>query len=50
MGSQQDLQALLRIMTTGRNKMPMLMAMSRIKQLQTANIKRYISSTLTWLR
>ncbi|RFU35378.1 hypothetical protein B7463_g976, partial [Scytalidium lignicola] len=39
MASQKDLQDLLRILTTGRNKMPMLGAMGRVKALQAAGLR-----------
>jgi hypothetical protein len=42
MSAQQDLQDLLRLLTTGRNKVSMLAAMGRIKALQGENIKRLI--------
>jgi hypothetical protein len=41
MASQEDLRDLLRLMTTGRNKVPMMAAMGRVKSLQAANIRRY---------
>lgn len=41
MASQEDLRELLRLMTTGRNKLPMMAAMGRVKSLQAANIRRY---------
>jgi hypothetical protein len=40
MSAQQDLQDLLRLMTTGRNKVTMLAAMGRIKALQAADIRK----------
>jgi hypothetical protein len=43
--SAQDVQALLRLMTTGRNKLTLALAMQRMKTLQTAGIKRYIASS-----
>ncbi|ELR01686.1 hypothetical protein VC83_00914 [Pseudogymnoascus destructans] len=39
MASQEDLRDLLRLMTTGRNKVPMMAAMGRVKSLQAANIR-----------
>ncbi|KAF8867148.1 hypothetical protein BDZ45DRAFT_710161 [Acephala macrosclerotiorum] len=39
MASHQDLQELLRLLTTGRNKLPMMAAMGRVKALQAANLK-----------
>ncbi|KAH7323707.1 hypothetical protein BKA65DRAFT_598266 [Rhexocercosporidium sp. MPI-PUGE-AT-0058] len=39
MGAQKDMQDLLRLLTTGRNKIPMLAAMGRVKALQTANLR-----------
>ncbi|KAH8808448.1 hypothetical protein F5884DRAFT_792256 [Xylogone sp. PMI_703] len=39
MASQKDLQDLLRILTTGRNKVPMLAAMGRVKALQAAGLR-----------
>lgn len=41
MASQKDVQDLLRLLTTGRNKLPMLAAMGRVKALQTAGLRRY---------
>ncbi|TVY34823.1 Protein IMPACT [Lachnellula subtilissima] len=38
MASQKDLQDLLRILTTGRNKLPMLSAMGRVQALQAAGL------------
>jgi hypothetical protein len=38
--SAQDVQALLRLMTTGRNKLTLALAMQRMKTLQTAGLKR----------
>lgn len=38
--SAQDVQALMRLMTTGRNKVTLLQAMPRIKALQGAGFKR----------
>jgi hypothetical protein len=40
MASQKDIQDLLRLLTTGRNKLPMMAAMGRVKALQTANLRR----------
>lgn len=40
MSAQKDMQDLLRLLTTGRNKVPMLQAMGRVKALQTANLRR----------
>ena len=45
MASQQDVQGLLRLLTTGRNKVPMLQAMGRVKGLQKAGLNRYASTT-----
>jgi len=42
--AQKDMQDLLRLLTTGRNKLPMLQAMQRVKSLQTASISPSISS------
>ncbi|PBP25439.1 hypothetical protein BUE80_DR003854 [Diplocarpon rosae] len=39
MAAQKDIQDLLRLLTTGRNKVPMLAAMGRVKALQTANLR-----------
>ncbi|KAG0650054.1 Imprinted and ancient [Hyphodiscus hymeniophilus] len=39
MASQKDLQDLLRVLTTGRNKLPMLGAMGRVKALQGADLR-----------
>ncbi|KFY11664.1 hypothetical protein V492_04333 [Pseudogymnoascus sp. VKM F-4246] len=39
MASQEDLRDLLRLMTTGRNKLTMMAAMGRVKSLQAANIR-----------
>ncbi|KAG4427713.1 hypothetical protein IFR05_016803 [Cadophora sp. M221] len=39
MAAQKDMQDLLRLLTTGRNKMPMLAAMGRVKTLQSANLR-----------
>ncbi|CAL3970890.1 unnamed protein product [Diplocarpon coronariae] len=39
MAAQADMQDLLRLLTTGRNKVPMLAAMGRVKALQTANLR-----------
>lgn len=44
MASQAEMQDLLRLLTTGRNKVPMLNAMQRVKALQTASITPSISS------
>ncbi|ATZ55097.1 hypothetical protein BCIN_11g03910 [Botrytis cinerea B05.10] len=44
MASQADMQDLLRLFTTGRNKVPMLKAMQRVKALQTASINPSISA------
>lgn len=41
MASQEDLRDLLRLMTTGRNKLAMMAAMGRVKSLQAANIRRW---------
>ena len=40
MASQKDVQDLLRLLTTGRNKLPMMAAMGRVKALQAANLRR----------
>ncbi len=40
LAAQKDMQDLLRILTTGRNKVPMLAAMGRVKALQGANLRR----------
>lgn len=42
MSAQKDMQDLLRLLTTGRNKMPMLAAMGRVKALQSANLRRSV--------
>jgi hypothetical protein len=39
MATQKDVQDLLRMLTSGRNKMPMMAAMGRIKTLQTAGFR-----------
>ncbi|KAH6678660.1 hypothetical protein B0J14DRAFT_559784 [Halenospora varia] len=39
MAAQKDMQDLLRLLTTGRNKLPMLGAMQRVKALQVAGLK-----------
>jgi hypothetical protein len=39
MATQKDVQDLLRMLTSGRNKMPMMAAMGRIKNLQTAGFR-----------
>ncbi|KAI9738877.1 MAG: hypothetical protein M1818_005190 [Claussenomyces sp. TS43310] len=39
MASQKDVQDLLRLLTSGRNKLPMLAAMGRIKALQGAGFR-----------
>ncbi|TVY56743.1 Protein IMPACT, partial [Lachnellula cervina] len=39
MASQKDVQDLLRLLTTGRNKLPMLSAMGRVKDLQAAGLR-----------
>ncbi|KAK0117693.1 hypothetical protein ONS95_012022 [Cadophora gregata] len=39
MAAQKDMQDLLRLLTTGRNKIPMLAAMQRVKALQSANLR-----------
>ncbi|KAF7853401.1 hypothetical protein EAF04_010695 [Stromatinia cepivora] len=44
MASQTDMQDLLRLFTTGRNKIPILTAMQRVKALQTASIIPSIST------
>ncbi|APA14648.1 hypothetical protein SS1G_06635 [Sclerotinia sclerotiorum 1980 UF-70] len=44
MASQSDMQDLLRLFTTGRNKVPILTAMQRVKALQTASILPSISA------
>ena len=43
MATQKDVQDLLRLLTTGRNKLPMMAAMGRMKALQAANLRRYFS-------
>ncbi|KAH9208366.1 hypothetical protein DL95DRAFT_480357 [Leptodontidium sp. 2 PMI_412] len=43
MSAQKDMQDLLRLLTTGRNKMPMLAAMGRVKALQSANLHNSIA-------
>lgn len=40
MAAQKDMQDLLRLLTTGRNKIPMLAAMQRVKALQSASLRR----------
>ena len=40
MATQQDVQDLLRLLTTGRNKLPMLLAIGRVKALQGADLRR----------
>lgn len=42
MATQKDLQELIRILTTGRNKVPMMTAMMKIKSLQSAGLRRYV--------
>ncbi|ESZ94021.1 hypothetical protein SBOR_5599 [Sclerotinia borealis F-4128] len=44
MTSQTEMQDLLRLFTTGRNKIPILTAMQRVKALQTASITPSIST------
>ncbi|KAI9644703.1 hypothetical protein NHQ30_006729 [Ciborinia camelliae] len=44
MASQAEMQDLLRLLTTGRNKIPILTAMQRVKALQTAAINPSIST------
>ncbi|TGO26310.1 hypothetical protein BPAE_0062g00310 [Botrytis paeoniae] len=44
MASQVDMQDLLRLLTIGRNKVPMLTAMQRVKALQIASINPSISA------
>ncbi|TVY57901.1 Protein IMPACT-B [Lachnellula suecica] len=39
MASQKDMQDLLRLLTTGRNKLPMMGAMGRVKALQSAGLR-----------
>ncbi|KAE9377061.1 hypothetical protein N431DRAFT_542488 [Stipitochalara longipes BDJ] len=39
MATQKDVQDLLRLLTTGRNKLPMMAAMGRVKALQAANLR-----------
>ncbi|KAL2062969.1 hypothetical protein VTL71DRAFT_6041 [Oculimacula yallundae] len=39
MAAQKDMQDLLRLLTTGRNKIPMLAAMGRVKALQGASLR-----------
>ncbi|KAF4633896.1 hypothetical protein G7Y89_g4213 [Cudoniella acicularis] len=39
MATQKDMQDLLRLLTTGRNKLPMMGAMGRVKALQVAGLK-----------
>jgi hypothetical protein len=46
MATQKDIQDLLRLLTTGRNKLPMMAAMGRVKALQAANLRRYFPSPL----
>jgi hypothetical protein len=41
MASQTDVHDLLRLLTTGRNKLPMMAAMGRVKALQEAGLRRY---------
>lgn len=48
MASQEDLRDLLRLMTTGRNKLPMLTAMGRAKALQAVGIRRYPRLGIKW--
>ncbi|QSZ30364.1 hypothetical protein DSL72_004887 [Monilinia vaccinii-corymbosi] len=44
MASQAEMQDLLRLLTNGRNKVPILTAMQRVKALQTASITPAIST------
>lgn len=41
MASQADVHDLLRLLTTGRNKLSMMAAMGRVKALQEAGLRRY---------
>jgi hypothetical protein len=41
MASKTDVHDLLRLLTTGRNKLPMMAAMGRVKALQEAGLHRY---------
>lgn len=41
MASQADVHDLLRLLTTGRNKLSMMAAMGRVKALQDAGLRRY---------
>jgi hypothetical protein len=41
MATQKDVHDLLRLLTTGRNKLPMMAAMGRVKALQDADLRRY---------
>lgn len=43
MATQKDLQDLLRLLTSGRNKITMMAAMGRVKSLQAVDIRRYSS-------
>jgi hypothetical protein len=43
MASQKDVQDLLRLLTTGRNKLPMMAAMGRVKALQDVKIRRSVA-------
>ncbi|KAM3071257.1 hypothetical protein ACMFMF_007730 [Clarireedia jacksonii] len=47
MAAQSEMQDLLRLLTTGRNKLPILTAMQRVKALQSASITPSISSLST---
>ncbi|KAI9051162.1 hypothetical protein LZ554_005264 [Drepanopeziza brunnea f. sp. 'monogermtubi'] len=49
MAAQKDMQDLLRLLTTGRNKVPMLAAMGRVKLLQGANIRSISDIAVTSL-
>jgi hypothetical protein len=40
MATQKDVHDLLRMLTSGRNKMPMMAAMGRIKALQATGVRR----------
>jgi hypothetical protein len=40
MASQNDVTELLRLLTTGRNKLSMMAAMGRVKALQAADLRR----------
>jgi len=46
MATAKDVQDLLRLLTTGRNKIPMMAAMGRVKELRSVDLYRFVYSYL----